>query len=224
MHRFIFIATLLPAVFLVDLLASSVWLPDFATPAEPEKSFELTLNATLSAINPPEMTRATPVRRGNAEFICTDEVFAFMLDHIRALEEDKKRLDNHIREDDIGNCNQLFHIAERVDLDRDGESELIIQADLLFWSTARSDLKTWVVRKTNGGYEVMLDAGFVMIITAERKRVGNHPVLTIDRHAGAERFVTGSYEYRAGNYRLAKCTSYRLGDYRAERRELSYCE
>lgn len=229
MHRFIFIATFLTAVFLVDLFASSVYLPEGPLSAQVEIAAKLTFDNGVSAAKAaegiPRMTPDNP-QPEPALFECTNELYSLVLKYVRAFKAkagEDVLTDDELRDFGVANCTELFLLDHIIDLNGDGNPEMIVRAGGLMWSSARSDAWTWVVQRTNGEYEVILDAGYVFEIERENKRVGGYSVLSFERHNGGDGFITGSYAYYDGTYRLTDCF---LARFNADpvRKERSFCE
>jgi hypothetical protein len=160
-------------------------------------------------------------------FECRNKLFSFMLDEVRRRERSEKenlneRIDDYINRSGVTNCEEIFRIDWRPDLNRDGRREVIVTSGGHLWATARSDEWTWVVQETRKGYKVILDAGFVAGIELGRKKYRGYTVLASERHNGGAGFLVGTYIYQKGAYRLSKCMSYRWNE-DGDEEELSSC-
>jgi hypothetical protein len=209
MHRFIFLATFLSAVFLVDLLASSAWLPQEPVPGPIQRAAEFSLVTAVLTSKPPMITREE--RR---PLTCVDTLLSFVLDDLRRKEhETDKRgrnlVDSQIDKANVTECTELFDPPQPVDLNGDGKKEFIIRTahhpEIGFYRGRSVNYQTWIIGADRRGFRKLLDAGVVSDVEIKAKKRGNYAdLITTNPSTGAADTIA-HYVYRNGGYRIARC-------------------
>lgn len=209
MHRFIFIATFLPAVFLVDLLASSAWLSEESVPGPIQRTAELSLVTAVStgklpAINKEERRRLT----------CVNPLFSFALDDLRRNEHEtdgqgRNLVDSLIDKAGVTECSELFDPPKPVDLNRDGQKEFIVRTahhpEIGFYRGRSVNYQTWVIGIDQRGFRKLLDAGIVAEVEIKTKKKGNYADLITTNLSSGTADTIAHYNYRNGGYRITRC-------------------
>lgn len=220
MHRFIFLATFLPAVFLVDLFASSASLPHIEGNTLPPK-------ATVSA-SPPSAPSEPAKPEQKVKFVCRDKRFNFALDLLK--EEDPGFIDIHIASLGTENCTELFTVEKEIDLNGDREKEIVLRtknsSSGIFYCGATGNCQTWVIQQERKGYKVILNASSIEEVQIQKGRTGNYRDLVVRGHGGAMDHSLAYYKYRAGKYTLQKCLAETMDTYgksHIKRLKLSEC-
>lgn len=227
MHRFIFIATFLPAVFLMDLLASSASLPqeppDLTLVQRAAELSSVTAHAVIEASkNAVEAGKRTPLK-------CKDPLLDLALDALRRNEhETDKRgrnlVDSLIDKGHVTGCTELFDTPQPVDLNGDGKKEFIVRTayhpEIGFYRGRSVNHQTWVIGIDHRGFRILLDAHIVAGVEIQKKTTSYADLVTTNPSAGVADTIT-YYRYRNEAYRISRCVDEtRIGNGKIRRTEL----
>lgn len=211
MHRIIFLATFLPVVFLMDLLASSVSIPvephSVVVQIEAELSFVTARSVIEASQTAFEAGERTPLK-------CKDPLLDFALDDLRRNEhETDKRgrnlVDSQIDKGRVIECTVLFDPPQPVDLNGHGQKEFIVRTahhpEIGFYRGRGVNYQTWVIGIDQRGFRKLLNAGIVADVEIKAKKRGNYANLITTMPSTGAADTIAHYVYRNGSYRIARC-------------------
>jgi hypothetical protein len=144
------------------------------------------------------------------KFVCENKTFLFILNRLQKSLEEKEFINDFIREKRINNCDELFEIRDRLDLNGDGKEESIVKAKNspkgMFYCGATGNCSTWILSRRAKTFRVILDAGSIEEINTTKGKSKGFLNLTLRGHSGAMNHYIGDYEFNGKEYKLKKCS------------------
>jgi hypothetical protein len=224
MKRLIFFATFIPAVFLVDLLASSARLSNDPVAINIQRPAP----AVVTKPRVPEKVEQ------NVRFVCNDKAFSFVLNKLRENDNPdfgREYIDGFIEALGIRNCSELFAIDKTVDLNGDGIEEIFVRTKNsskgCFYCEATGNCTFWVLRRDKNRYRILFNVEVTKDVLVQKLRSGNYKDLVARYEGGMMDHTLAYYTYRAGKYALRNCIKETMntdGKMHRIREELRYCE
>ena len=103
-------------------------------------------------------------------------------------------------------CSENFE-TERVDLNRDGKSEIVVQGLNKYLCSPTGNCSYWVYRKTENGYEKLLQASDVQQYYFQKSFSNEHRDIMTAMHGSAWDSDLSVYKFDGTQYRLKECMS-----------------
>ena len=123
-----------------------------------------------------------------------------------------------------GGVASLF-CAESVDLDRDGQKDLLIhQADVEGAFCTAQNCPVWAYRRTNNGYQMLLEAtgGYIGPIAAQKTSTNGYRDIRTMEHSSAVEHEITIYKFDGHQYRARVCTTEKYAGKRRGKDRFSY--
>jgi hypothetical protein len=206
MRRFLF-------NFSVSLFAFGVGLSFvyFKFPDAKENSFVLPIEITATAqtIDSKPAEKTEP-KNQEVKFVCRNDAFLFVLNLLRKDKEDGEYTNDFIEGAQIQNCDELFEVKSRIDLNNDGNKELIIRSKnsskYSFFCGATGNCSTWLLGKNGKDYKLLLDAGTVEEVKPLKGKRRGFQNLSSRYHGGTMNHTIGIYKFTGKKYNLTACS------------------
>jgi len=145
----------------------------------------------------------------NVKFICSEKVFAFILNELKKDTDDREYVADFIKGAHIENCNELFKIENEIDLNKDGVKEQIIRAKsspkASFYCGATGNCSTWILSRKGNGYKILLDAGSVKYVEIQAKTTNGYRDLMTRYGSGAMNHYLRTFKFNGKKYQAEKC-------------------
>jgi hypothetical protein len=140
--------------------------------------------------------------------------------------KDRDYINAFIKDKQIENCDGLFQIEAEIDLNQDGNKEMVLRTDA-FYCGATGNCRTWVVRKRKR-YEILFDAGVIEKIEATNRRTNDFRDLQTRYRLGLYDRALTTAKFDGKKYRIKEC--FAEGENPVDgsrwrvRRKLPYCQ
>jgi hypothetical protein len=142
-------------------------------------------------------------------FTCQNKAFAFILNRLRAMPQNRNFINDFIKEKRIGNCNELFNVEAELDLNRDKTKEIILRAKNspkgMFFCGATGNCSTWVLRRQRNQYDLIYDAGSIEEIEATNEYTRNYRNLRTKGNSGAMNHYLARATFNGKKYQIKEC-------------------
>jgi hypothetical protein len=167
----------------------------------------------------------------NENFICREQVSAFLLSRLKKDLNTREFITDFIKEKRINNCSELFELEKEIDLNNDGVKEQIIRAKNtskgMFLCGATGNCSTWILRRKNNSYQIILDAGSIEDIEIKDEITNGYKDLVTRGNSGAMNHYLGTFKFIGKKYQARKCVeevTMAGGDKYFVRRNVSDCQ
>lgn len=183
----------------------------FKFPDVKENSFviPIEITATAQTIDSKPAEKAEP-KNHEVKFVCRNDAFLFVLNLLRKDKEGGEYTNDFIKGAQIQNCDELFEVESRIDLNNDGNKELIISsknsAKYSFFCGATGNCSTWLLGKNSKNYKLLLDAGSVEEVKPINGRARGFQNLSSRYHGGMMNHTIGVYKFTGKKYKLTACS------------------
>ncbi len=203
----------LPLYFSVMLLAFGIVLSSiyFKFSNSKESFVVVPFEIRTNALNiRSQQNDETEMEKPQTKFVCENKTFLFILNRLQKSREEKDLINDFIREKRIANCDELFEIRDKLDLNGEGKDELIVKAKNspkgMFYCGATGNCSTWILSRQAKTFRVILDAGSIEEINTTKGKSKGFVNLTSRGNSGAMNHYIGDYEFNGKEYKLKKCS------------------
>lgn len=156
-------------------------------------------------------TDKTGQKKQKTKFVCKNKAFSYLLTVLRNDSELKGYPNDFIAGAQIENCDELFEIKKQIDLNKDGNKELIVRTKNspkgMFLCGATGNCSTWILSvKNKQNFKVILDAGSIEEIKSVKGKTHAFQNLSSRYHGGMMNHTIGVYKFTGEKYKLTVCS------------------
>jgi hypothetical protein len=193
MRRYVFYLAVGIITFAISLSAYFSYTRRNAPETESESYKKIEKAETLQVESPEKRSEK------NKDFNCENRYLLTVWNHLKKDKDYKKLFD---RENKITDCSEVLGVGGVVDLNNDGDKELIANDN--GWLNGVFSQSFWIVRKVGNDYKIILEGKNVEYEPKNQTTNGFFDINITTKWSGGERSLR-LYQFNGSNYVPKKC-------------------